>query len=188
MNRAGAKYCSRDGVVLEQGSPGTVLLTYNGSLVTVNTLAWSPDGKHIASGGDVIEIWNAATGKVLLTYREHKGQSTAINALAWSPNGQSIASAGSDQVVRVWNVTSGKTILTYSAHGASILSLAWSPDGKFVASGSADRIMHIWDAVNGQMIFKYGRIRFDFLRVGELQTVQLPGLLLARASRSPDLP
>src|SRR5690242_15690730 len=51
--------------------PGALLLTYRGHSSDVRTVAWSPNGKQIASGGDRVQVWDATTGRTLLTYRGH---------------------------------------------------------------------------------------------------------------------
>src|SRR5690349_14343206 len=52
----------------------TALLTYTGHSQTVLSLAWSPDGKYIASGSNdrTVQVWDTRTGKRILTYRGHK--------------------------------------------------------------------------------------------------------------------
>jgi len=76
----------------------------------VNIVAWSPDGRHIASGSDdkTVQIWEATTGNHALTYRGHMDP---VNAVSWSPHGRRIASGGGiytkqkqngDYTVQVW--------------------------------------------------------------------------------------
>jgi HEAT repeats/WD domain, G-beta repeat/WD40-like Beta Propeller Repeat len=63
----------------------------------VNTLAWSPDGTRIASGGKDIHIWDATTGKNVFIYKAYgNGQYTSVNIIKWSPDGTMIASAASN--------------------------------------------------------------------------------------------
>jgi WD40 repeat protein len=68
---------------------------------TVFSVAWSPDGKRIASGsGDhTVKVWDASTGKIVLTYSDH---SDRVNTVAWSPDGKYIASGSFDNTVKVW--------------------------------------------------------------------------------------
>jgi len=69
----------------------TPLLTYTGhAYLGVIDVAWSPDGKRIASAGDdhTVQIWDAATGRHILTYRGHLAR---VYTVAWSPDGQRIA-------------------------------------------------------------------------------------------------
>ncbi len=80
---------------------GTVIYTYRGHSDFVIAVAWSPDGKHIASGsGDgIVQVWDAVDGGHKFTY---DGHSSPVYAVAWSPDGQRIASGSNDKTVQVW--------------------------------------------------------------------------------------
>ena len=82
-------------------STGAKLLTYTGHTDQVRAVAWSPDGKLIASGSDdgTVQVWDASTGANIHVY-----QSGSVLALAWSPDGKLIASGGADSTVQVWSV------------------------------------------------------------------------------------
>src|SRR5207237_108071 len=130
----------------------------------VDTLAWSPDGKRIASGSDdeTVQVWNAFDGKKANT---HSGPAKewwdwgrrAVHALAWSPDSQYIASGGTDGTVQIWRATDGKQILTYKGHsgGETVNAIAWSPDGQRIASGSKDGTVQVWNPANGKLIYTY---------------------------------
>ena len=94
----------------------------------VNAVAWSSDGKKIASASadTNVQVWYVATGGNILTYRGH---SSKVNSVAWSPNGTRIASASDDRTVQIWDATTGETIFTYRGHTKEISSIAWSPNG-----------------------------------------------------------
>jgi WD40 repeat protein len=64
-------------------------------------MAWSPDGKHIASssGLDTVQVWDAHNGSHLYTY---KGHPDSVQTIAWSPDGKRIASGGLNGTVQVW--------------------------------------------------------------------------------------
>ena len=122
----------------------------------VNAVAWSPDGRRIASGSDdyTVQVWDAATGKPLLTYRDHRGR---VNAVAWSPDSSLIASGSNLKDVQVWDAATGKTRLTYLHSGWTpfVLAVAWSPDGSLIASGSSDKLVEVWDAATGKIFYIY---------------------------------
>jgi WD40 repeat protein len=69
-------------------------------------VAWSPDGKHIASGSQdsVVQIWNASDGSNASTYRGH---TDAVDSVAWSPDGKRLASSSGDKTVQIWNAVDG---------------------------------------------------------------------------------
>ncbi|HEX6779132.1 MAG TPA: zinc-ribbon domain-containing protein, partial [Ktedonobacterales bacterium] len=87
------------------------LLIYRGPSMMVTGVAWSHDGRRIASiSGVQIQVWDAATGKTLLTYGNH---TAIVDALAWSPDDSRIVSVGDDQTVQIWDTTSGKVLEHY---------------------------------------------------------------------------
>lgn len=128
-------------------SVGTMLYTYRGHSGRVNAVAWSPDSKKIASGGDdkTVQVWEAITGDKAIICSGHSKQ---VNAVAWSPNGQRIVSGSSDGAMQVWDAT-GNKIVTYRGHAKGVNAAAWSPNGQAVASGGDDKEVHIWDAAMG---------------------------------------
>jgi eukaryotic-like serine/threonine-protein kinase len=119
-------------------------LIYRDHFYFVNAVAWSPDGKKIAtaSADTNVQVWKAGTGSNILTYRGH---SSKVNAVAWSPNGMRIASASDDRTVQIWDATTGETIFTYQGHTKEVSSVAWSPNGTRIASASYDATVHVWN-------------------------------------------
>jgi WD40 repeat protein len=135
-------------------SLGSPLYTYPGHHVFVNAVAWSPDGRRIASGSDdrTVQVWNAADGSNVYTYRSH---SNLVEAVAWSPDGKRIASGGFDSTVQVWDAADGSHTFTYRGHSSFVDTVVWSPKGKRIASGSYDNTVQVWDAVNGGNVYTY---------------------------------
>jgi len=120
-------------------------LIYRDHFYFVNAVAWSPDGRKIASASadTNVQVWSAATGSNVLTYRGH---TSTVNAVAWSPNGKLIASASDDRTVQIWDATTGETIFTYRGHAKEVSSVAWSPNGLRIASAGYDTMVHVWNA------------------------------------------
>ena len=108
-----------------------------------HSVAWSPDGHHIAAGSDdrCVRVWSATTGEL-----EHllEGHQSSVQSVAWSPDGTRLASGSWDQSVRVWEVSSGRALRTLEGHQREVQSVAWSPDGTLLASGSADKSVRVW--------------------------------------------
>jgi hypothetical protein len=136
------------------GQQGSTALSYRGHLDYVTSLAWSPNGRWIASGaGDgTVQVWDAATGELTCTYLGH---TAPVHAVAWSPDSAQLASGGEDHIAHVWDAFAGTCRLTYRGHTDDIDTLAWSPDGRRIASGSADRTVQIWDAAAGTLHLTY---------------------------------
>ncbi len=131
---------------------GTLLVTYRGHSNVVYSVAWSPDGLRIASGGGdkTMQEWYAADGSNAATYN----RSAAVDFVAWSPDGARIASASDDKTVQIYNTAIG-SLVTCSGHAGSVHSAAWSPDGRRIASGSSDNTVKIWGAAAGNLLQTY---------------------------------
>ena len=117
----------------------------------VNSVTYSPDEKHIASGSSdtTIRIWDASTGRLVHTLTGHRGP---VNSVAYSPDGKTIVSGSRDKDVRIWDAQKGELLHTLKGHTDSVASVAYSPDGKRVASGSDDDTIRIGDALTGAHI------------------------------------
>ena len=116
----------------------------------VNAVAYSPDGKAIASGGgdNLIRLWTCAPARNSPAHRSH---GLAVRGLAFSPDGQTLASGANDSTVRLWDVATGKLLWTVEEKGA-ISSVAFSSDGKAVAAGCWDNKVRLLDTATGRCL------------------------------------
>lgn len=116
-------------------------------------LAWSPDGQRIASGGDVIHIWNAATGQTQESFTSSATGFDSVYALAWSPDGSRIALAGfrtqKPAQVQVWNIRTDQMIWKADLP-AGVRAVAWSGNGKWLAV-AIDTAVQVRDPGTGQL-------------------------------------
>ena len=87
-----------------------LLHTLEGGPSTVNSIAFSPEGKYIVSGSyyGTILVWDAQTGDVILG--PYKGQTSHVHSVAFSPDGKRIASGTRDRTIRVWGTESGNLV------------------------------------------------------------------------------
>jgi WD40 repeat protein len=78
------------------------VVTYKGHSNYVVSLAWSPDGKRIASGSydDTVQVWDPTNPKA--TAYTYNGHTDNVYSISWSPDGRYIVSASSDKTVQVW--------------------------------------------------------------------------------------
>jgi serine/threonine protein kinase len=134
--------------------PSHLPYVYRGHSLSVTAVAWSPDGKRIASASrdGTVQVWDAVDGGHIFTYFGHDFE---VNAVAWSPDGKRIASAGYDYTVQVWDASDGGHAFTYRGHRDRLGEVAWSPDSTRIASASIDKTVQVWSPVAGSHAFIY---------------------------------
>src|SRR5207245_9677143 len=126
---------------------GAEVRTLKDHIDAVFAVAFSPDGKRLASGAQdrTVKIWDVATGERLYTLSEALDSVTAI---AFSPSGAQLAAGGADKTIRTYALgeKSGSLLESVIADEDTILELAYTPDGKTLISSSADRSIRFRDA------------------------------------------
>ena len=130
----------------------------------VNSVAFSPDGKQLVSGGEdsTVRIWDVQSGQLLDTLEEH---TSSVNSVAFSPNGKMFASGGSDWRIRIWDVNTRQLLRTlrmfdrdplwaFGSPSRSVYSVAFSADGAMLAAGLRNNEIRWWDINTWELLFK----------------------------------
>src|SRR5262249_28258737 len=129
----------------------------------VLTVAFSPDGKMLATGEGLYRfenghrksepgearLWDAASGQLKAVLRGHTDE---VVTLAFSPGGKSLATGSGDRTVRLWSMPGGQLKAVLQGHRGAVLTLRFSPDGRTLATGGNeadpawDQTARLWDA------------------------------------------
>jgi hypothetical protein len=124
-----------DDEVRKKLPPGvSIVRTLRGHLDKIYGIAWSPDGRMLASssGDNTIRLWDAETGECL---RKLEGHKENVWSVAFDPTGCTLASGSFDRTVKLWETASGKLLRTLEGHHGFIYSVAFHPEGHTLASG-----------------------------------------------------
>jgi WD40 repeat protein len=132
---------------------GAEVRVLRGHRAHVRALAFSPDGKRLASGGrypdNSVRLWSVPAGEEIPVRRGHQNE---IATLAFSPDGARLASGSLDKTACLWDARTGKRVVVLKGHTGVVGHLAFSPDGKHLATTSDDETVRLWDAASGEPV------------------------------------
>jgi WD40 repeat protein len=140
--------------VLQVRPQVNMLYVYPRHTSRVTAVAWSPDGKYLASVSydKTVQVWHAANGVHVMTCLGHFER---VQALAWSQDSKCLVSGSDDGMARVWDAATGHSLITYAGHTGQVRAVSWSADGTRIVSAGSDASVQVWDAHTGTMLFTY---------------------------------
>jgi WD40 repeat protein/uncharacterized caspase-like protein len=161
-------------LILRDAASGQELRTLKSPLtLTVNSLAWSRDGRQLAAAQwglarnpmdpnanttpdfsfeDVrfaIKIWDPQTGNEIHSL---PGHGNFVGSLSFSPDAKLLASGSFDSTIKLWDLAAGREITTLRGHSGSITAVEFTPDGQFLVSASEDGSARLWQTQTGKLL------------------------------------
>ncbi|MDQ3013743.1 MAG: serine/threonine protein kinase, partial [Acidobacteriota bacterium] len=110
------------------------------------SVAFSPDGKLVATGSDDVALWDAASRTLLSRF----DYDSIVWGVTFSPDGRWLVSTHGDGSILVWDVANRRRAASLNGHANAVRAVSLSPDGKQLASAGDDRSIVLWDLESEQ--------------------------------------
>ena len=147
-------------VALWDAQTGVLKQRLTGFADRVVALAFSPNGKWLATGGGAptqdgeIKVFEVDSGRLVVEIKN--GHSDTVFGVSFSPDGTTLATCGADKFVKVFAVPSGKFLKAFEGHTHHVLDVAWKANGKLLVSAGADKVLKVWDYEKGEQVRTFG--------------------------------
>ncbi len=126
---------------------GRELWTASVTQQSITALAFSPDGKTLASAAgfaeSAVRLWDSTTGREIGRLEGHQSW---VGAIVFWPDGRKLATASADQTIRTWDLASRKCLDVLRGNRNEVWRMALLPDTRTLVSGSKDGVISLWNA------------------------------------------
>jgi WD40 repeat protein/predicted Ser/Thr protein kinase len=136
-------------VSMRDVSSGEEMAVFKGHTGPVRSLAFSADGKMLATGSQdrTVRIWDMAAKAAINVSKGHEGE---IWSVSFSPDSRTLATSSDDFTARLWDLTAGSDVTHLNTNHRAMV--AFSPDGQMLATARRGSIVSVWDARNGRQL------------------------------------
>lgn len=152
----------------------------SGHTEDVQAVAFSPDGKTLASGSDdhTVRLWDVAGERAVAVLDDYPDK---VGAVAFSPDGKILAAGGMGGTVQLWDMGTRRPVATFKSGGVSVGDLAFSPDGEALAvAGDGGATVKLWSVSGRRFVAQYGNPAYN----GESVAFSPDGRTLAAAGNA----
>lgn len=127
------------------------LFQLDGHTAWVESLAFHPDGKILASGcnDNTIRLWNTEIGQCLQILLGH---TSSVQTLAFNSKGNILASGSNDQTIRLWDISTGECLRIFSGHTNNLIFVTFHPSEQILITASTDNTVRLWNIATGQCV------------------------------------